>query len=155
MPNVWHTSVSETMRLAREAMRVLVPTVEKARIPWREPANYDDWDLIASALYRAIVVLAIENSPEFEQASEVIDYNKRVEDYSSSSFITDLASTRLLAFVSFVTDNEPFDVCLFAELGENERVEGTVRRPFDAVDWGVAARHGKSLDRFRTLAVLL
>lgn len=155
MPNVWHTSISETIRIAQEAMRVLVPTVEKARIPWREPANYDDWDLIASAIYKAIVILAIENSPEFEQANKIIEYNKRVEDYNSFSFITDMTSTRLLALVSFVTDNEPFDACLFAELDENERVEGTVRRPFDAIDWGVAARHSKSLDRFRTLAVLL
>jgi hypothetical protein len=155
MPNIWHTSISEVMCIAREAMRALVPAMEKAKIPWREPKSYDDWDLIASSVYKAVVILGTENSPEFEQASKIIDYDRRVEDYSSFSFITDLASDRLLAFVSFATDFEPFDACLFAELDENGRVETTLRRPFGAVDWGVAARHGTSLDKLRSLAVLL
>jgi len=155
MPNVWHTSISEAMCIAQEAMRALVPAMEKAKIPWHEPDNYDDWDLIASSIYKAVVILGAENSPEFDQASKIVGYNMRVEDYSSFSFVTDLTSGRLWAFVSFATDFEPFDACLFAELDEKGRVESVVRRPFGVVDWGLAARHGTSLDKLRTLAVLL
>ena len=155
MANTWHTSLSEAMRIAQEAMRTLVPIVEKARMPWREPNNYDDWDLIASSIYRAIVVMCVENSSEFAQASAISDYDRRVEDYSQLSFLTDLASAHLSAFVSFVTDREPFDACLFAELDEHDRVKNTVRRPFDEVDWAVTARQGNGLDKFRSLTVVL
>jgi len=155
MSSIWNTSVSQTMHIAQEALRALVPIVEKARMKWREPDNYDDWDLIASAIVRSIVSMSVENCLEFARASPIIDYDMRADNYSQFSFITDLASAKSLAFVSFVTDREPFDACLFAELDENQRVLGELRRAFNEVDWGVAARHGTSLDKLRSLTVEL
>jgi hypothetical protein len=60
MSNIWNTSVAETVRVAQGALRALVPIVEKAQMPWREPNNYDDWDLIASAMLRSIVIMSAE-----------------------------------------------------------------------------------------------
>jgi hypothetical protein len=66
-----------------------------------------------------------------------------------------LGAAKSLAFVCFLTDRLPFDTCLFAELDQNGHVEGELQRPFDEVDWGIAARHGQSLDKLRSLAVQL
>ena len=51
----WTTSVDELIRLFGDAIRALIPIAERARMQWKAPDSYDDWDHICEAIYRSIV----------------------------------------------------------------------------------------------------
>ena len=73
-PTLWQTSLTELLGIFRQALSVLVPIVEQAKISWREGEAYDDWDGIASSLFENIVV----NSLEFAQE---ISFDLRMPKY--------------------------------------------------------------------------
>jgi hypothetical protein len=59
MAATWHTTVSELMGAFRRALVALVPSMDAARIPWRPPNAYDDWEEIAACLYKNVVTRSI------------------------------------------------------------------------------------------------
>lgn len=55
MAATWGTTVTDIMRIFQSAVVALVPSMEAARIPWRPPSAYDDWEEIAACLFKHLV----------------------------------------------------------------------------------------------------
>jgi hypothetical protein len=115
----WGTSVNELAFIFRDALRALIPIAERARLHWKEPNNYDDWDSIAAAIYGSIVISSLEFAIEWHKFDAIPKYRKRIASYSHSSFLTPVDKPGAIAFVCFETRSEPFDTCLFTQL-DNE-----------------------------------
>jgi hypothetical protein len=123
----WTTSVDELVRLFGDAIRALIPIAERARMQWKAPDSYDDWDHICEAIYRSIVIRSIEFAEGMGTSLPVPDYDRRFNSYEKNSFIGDLNSKDEMAFVCFETEASPFDACLFALLDRNLNVVGDKR----------------------------
>ena len=123
----WTTSVDELFLLFSDAMRVLIPIAERARMAWKEPDAYDDWDHICEAIYRSIVINSIEYADEMGKFMPILDYDWRTSSYEKNSFIGDKKSKEKEAFVCFETEMAPFDQCLFAVLDRDLNVVGNRR----------------------------
>src|SRR5947209_1121998 len=102
---VWQTTVDQLMLVFRDALRALVPHVEKAKIEWRDGSAYDDWDEIAQTLYEKIVVASLLWArPEDERERwQLPDYNMTYSSYIGKTVIAvNRASTNeRLVFHSF------------------------------------------------------
>lgn len=107
----WEVDIHQLLLIVRDAYVALVPTLEKARIPWANEHAYDDWDRIADSIYNSVAINAILHSSECARASNIVRYSYAHEDYSGLSFflITDADTSSSLAFVNFFTKVSPFD----------------------------------------------
>src|SRR5688572_28080406 len=61
--DVWHATITDLVEHFRLALTSLVPAAEAAAIPWKDEEAYDDWDGLASELYRLFVVRPIICDP--------------------------------------------------------------------------------------------
>jgi len=143
-PANWITSIDELVRLFGDAIRGLVPIAERAHMQWRAPDSYDDWDQICEAIYRSIVIGTIEFAEEARTFLPVPDYDRRINSYEKNSFLVDTKSKDDVAFVSFETETEPFDVSLFALLDRNLRVIGSRRAATADVKFNLGCRDQNS-----------
>lgn len=108
----WQTTVDRLLLVFRDALRALVPHVERVRIEWRDGAAYDDWDEIAQTLYEKIVVASLRWSmPEEEREHcELPEYNTSYATYAGKTVIIVSGSRdERLVFHSFATETDPFD----------------------------------------------
>ena len=110
---VWETTVSHLVLVFRDALRALVPHVERVRIEWRESSAYDDWDEIAQTLYETIVVASVLWAmPEDErERCRFAEYNMIYASYAGKTVIAvnGTSAGERLVFHSFATEKEPFD----------------------------------------------
>src|ERR1700754_5073986 len=109
---VLQTTVGQLLLVFRDALRALVPHVERVRIEWRDGSAYDDWDEIAQTLYEKIIVSSLQWSiPEADREHcELPDYNTAYASYAGKTVITiSRASDERLVFHSFATEKHPFD----------------------------------------------
>src|SRR5690242_19928018 len=114
--NVWKTSVGELVQLTCEALRALVPIAEKAYMPWREPANYDDWDEMAQAIYNSIVIRSVQFATETAGFAQLPAYDRPIADYSGCSFVTEATQRGRYALLSLASTSMPFDTGHFTVL---------------------------------------
>jgi hypothetical protein len=77
-----------------DACRALVPSLDRARVPWSDANQYDNWDRIAEALFESLV-----GEPCKFQAAEIGLDGLHLRRYD---FDTDPAAN---AFISVVTPN--------------------------------------------------
>ncbi len=136
----WQTTVDHLMLTFRDALRALVPHVERARIEWRDGSAYDDWDEIAQTLYEKIVVGSVRWAmPEhLREASKFPHYNMTYDSYAEMTVVVvnRIANEERLVFHSFATETEPFDQVRLYRVGKDGRaVEGD---PI-VIDVGMAA----------------
>ena len=122
---IWRTTVDQLLLEFRDALRALVPHVEKVRIEWRDHSAYDDWDEIAQTLYDKIVVSSLLWAlPEEErERCQLPDYNMTYSSYAGKTVITvnHDSTTARLVFHSFATEKDPFDkvrVCRVDAVGQ-------------------------------------
>lgn len=110
---VWLTTVSELSLVFRDALRALVPHLERVRIDWRDGSAYDDWDDIAQTLYEKIVTSSVLWAlPEEERKRcEFPKYNMTYSSYAGKTLITlnCASAAERLVFHSFTTAMTPFD----------------------------------------------
>ena len=109
----WETTVDRLMLVFRNALRGLIPHIERVRIEWRDGSSYDDWDAIAQTLYEKIVVSSLLWAmPEHErEVTQVPDYNMSYASYAGKTVVAvNRTSTEdRLVFHSFATEKNPFD----------------------------------------------
>ncbi len=75
----WAASVDDLIRLFGDAIRALVPIVERAHMAWKAPDSYDDWDRICEAVYRSTVIGSIEFAEEMGTSLfALLDHNSNV-----------------------------------------------------------------------------
>jgi hypothetical protein len=124
----WVTSVDELAKIFHAALIALVPIVERAHIPWKEPDNYDDWDAIVETIYASIVSHPVAESSEWKMFGAIPPYDGRIDNYSGKSFLTTADKPGARAFICFETEVIPFDVCLFGNLDQSGAVVDFERR---------------------------
>jgi hypothetical protein len=127
----WETSIEELMRLLSECLAVVAPVLRKAHIKSEPPNSYDDWDRVAEALYRSLLVDALENASLDVMANDLPKYGFEIGDYSGLSFVGLLpnsAGESVLAFKEFRSKTGPFDTARFAVVDEAGRSSGDTER---------------------------
>lgn len=113
---VWETSVDELLSIFRSSLLALIPELERAKINWRGPSAYDDWDEIAQVLFRNIVAKSIEWAMPGTNGTplNLPSYGVRYPDYTTMSFVEVVINSadhdrEILAFIGYGTVEEPFD----------------------------------------------
>lgn len=110
---VWQTTVGQLIVVFRDALRALIPHVERVRIEWRDGSAYDDWDEIAQTLYEKIVVSSLLWAmPEDDrERSQLPDYSTTYASYAGKTIIAvnRTSTEERLVFHSFATEKDPFD----------------------------------------------
>ncbi|MGW1421949.1 hypothetical protein ACWAT4_17730 [Bradyrhizobium manausense] len=148
----WETTVDELIVLFGDSLRALIPVAERARMAWKEPNAYDDWDHICEAIYRSIVISSVEHADGLRGFLPMLDYDRRTSSYEMNSFIGETNSKGEAAFVCFETETSPFDRCVFAVLDGNlsvisERRAATAGTRFSLYCRQPNIRDQKSFDR--------
>lgn len=110
---IWPTTVTEVVGVFRDALIALIPSLERARIPWRDGEAYDDFDALAQAAYDTYVLNAFRfGLTTNEEVIRVPPWDLHVTTYAESDWIevvsNDVAE-RPLALVGFKTRDTPFD----------------------------------------------
>jgi hypothetical protein len=124
---MWTTSTDSLLRIFRDAIIALIPIAERARMHWREPEAYDDWDDMCAAIYESIVIRSFDFANEIASSPPVPRYDQRISSYNQNNYIGDANLKAAGAFICFETRIEPLDTCLFAILDENQNVIGQRR----------------------------
>jgi hypothetical protein len=140
----WSTSIDELVRLFGDGLRALVPIAERARMQWKEPNSYDDWDHVCEALFRSIVIRSIDFSDGIGTSLPVLDYDRRISSYARNSFIGDSNAKDTTALICFETEKSPFDACLFAVLDRSLNVVGNRRVAAADVKFNLSRRDRES-----------
>ena len=125
LPETWTTTVTELMFVFRDSLRALVPCAERLKMPWRDAEAYDDWDNIAEALYRNMVINSIEYwAWTTADATLVVpNYDLRYPTYADKSFIEVAQPVPdpgfYHIFLAFRTVEDPFDTVSYQVSGED------------------------------------
>ncbi len=139
---VWRTTVTDVVGVFRDALIALLPSLERARIPWRDGAASDDFDRLAQAAYDTYVLSAFRfGLTTDEEAVHVPPWGLHVTTYAESDWIevvsNDVAE-RPLALVGFKTRDTP------VRHGHRAARDGR---------WSVPGRAGAGLLRIHPLPV--
>ena len=119
---MWKTSVTELLDIFHESLLTLIPIMERAHLPWKEPDSYDEWDNITETLFQVLVVGTLQwvIYQKEEGKLEIPKYDFRYENYSSHSFIAIKQRTNndenYLVFVGFATKDAPLDTVEYVEI---------------------------------------
>ena len=143
--HLWPTSVNELTLIFRDALLALIPIADRARMQWREPKNYDDWDSIAQSLFQSIVVSSLAHAGPLQPSYELPKYDVRIANYSENSFLSTSACPTDLAFVCFETGQSPFDSALFARLDTTGKVLKFERESVERVYFVLSSRSSDSI----------
>lgn len=108
------TNVANLIHIFRNSLVALIPYLEQAHIPWREPDSYDEWDEIAQVLYKNIVIQSIKWSLSDHQVESLLvpDYGMSYENYSMMSFVEVISGSPYMLFHRFTTTVDPLDTVM-------------------------------------------
>ncbi len=109
--DTWTTSITNLFFILRGSFKALAPWMNLSKITYVDHASYDDWDMIAESLYKAIVINSIINSKGFDSLNKFPDYGMLYEDYKELNFILldpNIVEDCYTVFVSF-TGKDQFD----------------------------------------------
>jgi len=99
----------------RSALLAVIPAAEAVGVPWRREDAYDEWDGIATQLYKSLVEFPLCWSlPESERERfRLPPYDLLQTKYETTAVIEvtapSVTSTRI--FHALGTSKEPFDTC--------------------------------------------
>jgi hypothetical protein len=125
----WSTSVDELMGIFRDTLIALLPSMRRARIPWRSFDAYDAWDNITETLFEEIVVGPIRcGVRDFEM--KIPRYGMTHRDLTPFSFIAVLKVAEApLVFHRFDADDDTFSIALCFEIADWSRATASHRVP--------------------------
>jgi hypothetical protein len=136
----WDTSVSELLRIFRNSLLSVIPSLREAQIPVGVALGSDAWDEISEVLFRHIVADGIRHAlPPFDMEEfHLPEYEMDYEDYSGMSVIAVRQkgetgqNERRLVFHSFSGEALDHVLCVPVE------ADGTRRRDGEpvALEWG-------------------
>ncbi|MBB5295862.1 hypothetical protein E5F05_10330 [Deinococcus metallilatus] len=138
--------MTELMEVFREALIALIPALERARIAWRSPEAYDDWDAIAETLFEQIVVNSIRHGlAEDYQEVRLNRWGLKIGLDWIEVVPQGGAAGHRLAVVAFETRQAPFDMILAEVLDETDvpLQEDAVEIPFEGARFYFHWRSGR------------
>jgi hypothetical protein len=104
----WQVGIGALVEIFQRALITLVPTFDQARIKWRGPNTYDEYERIAEALFDSIVRDALTNAPLVAKAYPPGRYSVHQPGRELSRiYVTDPEDR--LALFELETAHEPFD----------------------------------------------
>lgn len=136
MNRKWITNVRELLVIFKEAITSIIPSLEKARINWKDGETYDEWDNIVESIFENIVFSTFIG--EVLSEYNIAKYDFYYEDYSNINYIGVRNKEYLdkkFAFVSFQIDLLPIINIKVAELDELEKVISHTNLRFDDVEF--------------------
>ena len=107
-------TVTDLILNFRSALVAVLPMVEALGIPWRRGEAYDEWDNLASCMYRQLVGAVIDSSlgSVSEAPVRLAAYDMMLLEYAGHATV-DVKSDELghgrWVFHAFCTKNEPLD----------------------------------------------
>lgn len=119
----WQTTIDELINIFRGSLLSILPSIQRAHIPWKNEETYDDWDMISETLFHAIVVRSILYSLNIE--IHLPKYGFYYNSYKKFDYIiveTNEKDKTRKVFVSFYTKVNPFDYVEVAVIDKNENV---------------------------------
>ena len=87
--------ITQLITIFSEALRALRPHVVKAGVLWEDGENYDDWDDVATALYRGIVANSIACAVEGDGYFGLSPYALKMLTYEKHSILFARDSVRV------------------------------------------------------------
>jgi hypothetical protein len=114
-------TVTDVMLNFRAALVAVLPMVEALGIPWKRGDAYDEWDDLASCMYKQLVgnLLSALDVPDGGTPMRLTAYDMMLRDYRQYATI-DVQNNALgpgrWVFHAFGTDTAPFDVVEVREL---------------------------------------
>jgi hypothetical protein len=117
-------TVTDVILNFRSALVAILPMVKALGIPWRRGDAYDEWDDLASCMYRQLVsnLLPTLDSPSGGSPVRLAAYDMMLPDYRQYATVEVQNSTLghgRWIFHAFGTDSVPFDVVEVRELGSD------------------------------------
>lgn len=155
----WSPTVSELVLNLREALCAVVPYFERAKIPWREPDAYDQWDNVATALYEGLVVENVRYGVEAQ--IRLPHYDAAFQDFETLSFFEvnpRTHSDKYLAFFKFTSKEQAFDVveCRLVTASAVLLDEAPVIIPVSSARFALRVRRSaKTLEQVDILSICL
>lgn len=115
--------ITKPLHQFRSSLVALVPMMDEAGIGWRNNEQYDSFDALAAALFRAFVIDSLEENPE--NLRKLDGYVYDLPPYCARSGIAFLVEEegKTSKFVRLETSYEPFDTVVFETF---EGAEGQV-----------------------------
>jgi hypothetical protein len=104
----WRVRIGTLVEIFQGALIALVPTFDQARINWRGPNTYDDYERIAEGLFDSIVRDALTNAQLVAKAYPPGRYSVHEPGRELSRIYVNDPGDRLALF-ELDTTHEPFD----------------------------------------------
>ena len=158
MSTSWSTTLTDLLGIHRQALAVLVPIADKARVPWRDGEAYDEWDAIAECLYHNIVVRAISCAIEGGPDIELPKYDMVYPSYKGAFIQVEgggVPDGVIAVFVGFAGTSTDFaNVKWVRMLPSGEVLEPNLEySPYNACKFYLV--HGKDTERKKTHALTI
>src|SRR5215208_8261576 len=105
--------MTDALHQFRSSLVALIPVMEEAGIGWRNNEQYDSFDCLAAAAFKAFVIDSLEEAPETLRKLDGYVYD--LSPYCSRSGVAFLieAGGKTSKFARLATSREPFDTIVF------------------------------------------
>ena len=140
----WQVRIEKLVEIFQRALLALLPTFDQARITWRGPNTYDDYERVAEALFDSIVRDALINAPSVAKAYAPGRYSVHEPDRELSRIYVNELEDRLALF-ELETADEPFDTIVCQRIDDQGReTDEQVRVPLVGARFTYEARFAGS-----------
>lgn len=115
-------SVTDLVRNFASACHALTPMLDKAGVPWRDEAKWDNWDRVSEPLFRSLVTepCAFEAVGEANLGRLYIAGYDFEANPENNAYIAVEDEGRLLPMTGLLSVHEPFDYVRCSLAGEEE-----------------------------------
>lgn len=110
--DVLAATVDELMHNFRSALVAIIPSAERAKLPWSDVMNqHPSWEKLQKCLFDVFVAQPVSvDRDRIPGEFPLAPYDVDLDDYMSTSWIACRTTTGdELAFVRFATDGDPFN----------------------------------------------
>lgn len=109
-------SVTDLVTVFSDCLRALSLHVSKVGIDWEDGKSYDDWDVIAQALYTAVVTNTLAYVVEGKGFQKLTRYGMTMPTYVGRSFLYSDQFGETKPFLKLQGASLPFDTAVFIDL---------------------------------------
>ncbi len=137
-----HVSVTDLVRNFAGACRALVPHLDRARIPWADRQQYDNWERVAETLFVSLVLepCRFQAETSFPQISLILRRYGFSASGENAFLHLDAGGTADCRFTQLRSVDRPFDCCE-GEIGGERVLRPVATASFSFVVVGLDGQH--------------